>query len=140
VNFDRNLLFGLAAAMGGGLLIGIERERRKGFGQHRALAGVRTFALASLTGAAAGLLDAPLLEFAGGALVIVLAAIERWRERTRDPGITTELALFATYLIGLVAVWRPALAAGGAVLIAGLLASRRALANCATDYCSPLSR
>jgi uncharacterized membrane protein (DUF4010 family) len=127
VNFDGNLLFGLAAALGGGLLIGIERERRKGFGQHRALAGVRTFTLASLTGATAGLLGAPLLEFAGGALVVVLAAIARWRERSRDPGITTELALFATYLIGLVAVWRPVLAGGGAVLIAGLLASRSAL-------------
>jgi len=127
VNFDGNLLFGLAAALGGGLLIGVERERRKGFGQHRALAGVRTFTLASLTGAAVGLLGAPLLEFAGGALVVVLAAIARWRERSRDPGITTELALFATYLLGLVAVWRPALSAGGAVLIAVLLTSRRAL-------------
>jgi uncharacterized membrane protein (DUF4010 family) len=127
VNFDGNLLLGIAAALGGGLLIGIERERRKGVGPHRALAGVRTFTLASLTGAAAGLLGAPLLEFAGGALIIALAAIARWRERSRDPGITTELALFATYLIGLVAVWRPVLAAGGAVLIAGLLASRHAL-------------
>ncbi len=133
VNVDEQLLYGLAAALGGGLLIGIERERRKGFGRHRSLAGVRTFTLASLTGAAAGLLGSPLLEFAGGALVVVLAAIGRWRERTRDPGITTELALFTTYLIGLLAVRRPGLAAGGAVLIAGLLASRRTLHRFSVD-------
>ena len=133
VNVDENLLYGLAAALGGGLLIGIERERRKGFGQHRSLAGVRTFTLASLAGAAAGLLGSPLLEFAGGALVVVLAAIGRWRERTRDPGITTELALFTTYLIGLLAVRQPGLAAGGAVLIAGLLAGRGTLHRFSVD-------
>ena len=48
-------LLGLAAALGGGLLIGIERERRKGTGPHRALAGVRTFTLAALAGAGAQL-------------------------------------------------------------------------------------
>ncbi len=133
VNIDDHILYGLAAALGGGLLIGIERERRKGFGQHRSLAGVRTFTLAALAGAAAGLLGSPLLEFAGGALVVVLAGIGRWRERTRDPGITTEFALFITYLLGLLAVRQPALAAGGAVLIAGLLASRRTLHRFSVD-------
>ena len=48
---DQNLLLGVAAALGGGLLIGIERERRKGFGAQRSLAGVRTFTLAALLGA-----------------------------------------------------------------------------------------
>ena len=33
----------LASALGCGLLMGIERERRKGSGPHRALAGVRSF-------------------------------------------------------------------------------------------------
>lgn len=37
----------LASALGCGLLMGIERERRKGSGPHRALAGVRSFTLAS---------------------------------------------------------------------------------------------
>jgi hypothetical protein len=41
----------LAAALGIGLLIGIERERIKGQGRLRAAAGIRTFALASLLGA-----------------------------------------------------------------------------------------
>ncbi len=127
--FDPGLLVGFAAALGGGLLIGIERERRKGFGTQRAFAGVRTFTLASLLGAAAGYLGQPLLTFAGGLLVLILSALEQWRVRTRDPGITTELALFLTYLLGLIALSKPAVSAGGAIIVAGLLASRRALHN-----------
>jgi hypothetical protein len=41
----------LAVALGIGLLIGAERERRKGQGPFRSPAGIRTFALASLSGA-----------------------------------------------------------------------------------------
>lgn len=92
-----SILFGFAAALGGGLLIGIERERRNGFGAGRALAGVRTFALASITGPAASALAQPLLTFAGA--VLALAAIGRWRRQPLDPGVTTELALFVTYLL-----------------------------------------
>ncbi len=44
---------GLAVALGCGLLIGLERERRKGLGQDRAAAGLRTFAVAALLGAIA---------------------------------------------------------------------------------------
>ena len=43
----------LASALGCGLLVGVERERRKGEGPFRSLAGVRSFALASLAGASA---------------------------------------------------------------------------------------
>ena len=45
----------LASALGCGLLMGIERERRKGDGPFRSLAGVRSFALASLSGDLASL-------------------------------------------------------------------------------------
>src|SRR5579864_4837845 len=108
---DQSLLFGFAAALGGGLLIGVERERRKGSGgAGRALAGARTFALTSLTGAAAGFLAEPLLTFAGAALVLTLAAMGHWRTRRREPGVTTELALFVTYLIGVIAIKQPVVA------------------------------
>ncbi len=126
MELDRTLI-GFAAALGGGLLIGIERERRQGFGARRALAGVRTFALSALSGAAAGFLDEPLLAFAGALLIAALAAIGHWRERSRDPGVTTELALFATYLIGIMAIHHPVIAAAGAIVIASLLAARGAL-------------
>jgi hypothetical protein len=41
-----------AVALGIGLLIGLERERHKGSGPGREAAGIRTFALVSLLGAA----------------------------------------------------------------------------------------
>ena len=51
----------LAVALGCGLLIGLERERRKGTGPGRAPAGIRTFAIASLAGALAETTGEPLL-------------------------------------------------------------------------------
>src|SRR5579864_3869386 len=94
------VLLGFAAALGAGLLVGIERERRKGTGPRRALAGVRTFTLAALAGAGTQLTGHPVLVVAGAALLVLLAGIGYWRERSRDPGITTEVALFVTYVIG----------------------------------------
>ena len=41
---------GLAVALGAGLLIGIERERRKGLGDDRQAAGLRSFAVVAATG------------------------------------------------------------------------------------------
>jgi len=129
-------LLGFAAALGGGLLIGIERERRKGSGPRRALAGVRTFALVSLAGAAAKALEQPLLIAAGAALVGALAAIAYWRNRTRDPGVTTELALLVTYLLGVMAIEHPIMAAGGSVVVTILLAGRRTLHEFSVDTLS----
>jgi uncharacterized membrane protein YhiD involved in acid resistance len=41
----------MLVALGIGLLIGAERERRKGVGPGRAAAGIRTFAITSVLGA-----------------------------------------------------------------------------------------
>ena len=83
----------LASAAGCGLLMGIERERRKGTGPHRALAGVRSFTLASLAGAAAALTAVPALVALGAALVAALAVVAYARDRSGDPGVITEIAL-----------------------------------------------
>ncbi len=120
-------LLGFAAALGAGLLIGIERERRKGQGPSRALAGVRTFTLVTVAGAGAHATGEPALVYAGAALVVLLAAISYWRDRSRDPGVTTEVTLFVAYLLGVIAMTQPALAAGSAVVITALLASRGTL-------------
>jgi uncharacterized membrane protein (DUF4010 family) len=126
-------LIGLATALGAGLLIGVERERRKGRGPDRALAGVRTFALAAVAGAAARATEQPLLVAAGAALLVTLAAIGHARDRSNDPGITTEVALFLTYLLGVAAIGRPELAAGSAVVVTIILASRGSLHRFAVD-------
>jgi len=118
---------GIIAAVGGGLLIGLERERHKGQGPRRSLAGVRTFTIAALAGALARSTAQPLLVAAGALLVVVLTLIAYRRDRSGDPGATTEVALFLTYVLGVVAFDRPALSAGAAVIVTALLASRRGL-------------
>ncbi|MDE1923872.1 MAG: MgtC/SapB family protein, partial [Gammaproteobacteria bacterium] len=93
-------LLGFAAALGSGLLIGIERERRKGTGPARALGGVRTFALTALAGAVAKALQEPRLITVGALLIGALAVVAYWRRRGSDPGVTTGVALILTYLLG----------------------------------------
>ena len=113
----------LAVALGCGLLIGVERERRKGEGPGRALAGLRTFALVCVTGAAAALTQIDGLVVAGALFVAALGVVAYWRDRSGDPGITTEVALLLTYLIGVLCTWSlplaAALAAGLTVVLAG---------------------
>ena len=123
----------LAVALGCGLLIGIERERRKGSGPARAPAGVRTFSMAALAGAIAQLLAQPLLVAAGAALLVALTAIHQWRHPRRDPGITTALSLFVTFLLGVIAASDPLLAGAAAVIVAVLLAARSRLHRFATE-------
>jgi uncharacterized membrane protein (DUF4010 family) len=133
-------VIGIGVALGCGLLIGVERERRKGRGATRALAGVRTFALAALGGAIAQALRQPLLVATGAALILALG-VAAYRNATAgrtsareafDPGVTTELALFVTFLLGVTAVDHPAIAAGGAALVALVLAARTELHRFAT--------
>jgi uncharacterized membrane protein (DUF4010 family) len=121
-----------AVALGAGLLIGIERERHKGVGAHRALAGVRTFTLTSLAGGLAQALQQPSMVAAGAALTVVLIAIAYYRDRSGDPGVTTEVALFITFLIGVTSVEAPIFAGGAAVVVASLLAMRSRLHHFST--------
>ena len=117
----------LATALGCGLLIGIERERRKGSGPGRALAGLRTFAITSVTGAVAALTQVPGLVVTGALMVAALAVMAYLRDRSDDPGTTTEIALFLTYLIGVLCVWSLPLSAALAVGLTALLAGREPL-------------
>lgn len=127
---------GLAVALGAGLLIGIERERRKGRGDDREAAGLRSFVVAAMTGALAQTLPTPGLVAIAAVLVGLLAAIAYWKSRSRDPGLTTELALFATYLIGVHSVISPALGAACGAGLAALLAARARLHRLATELLS----
>lgn len=120
-------VLGLAVALGIGLLIGVERERNKGRGRLRGQAGVRSFTIVALTGALSQLSGEPWLVAAAALFVGGLALLSYRRTAAGDPGITTELALFATYVLGVMAVERPQLAAAAGVVVALLLAGRRRL-------------
>jgi uncharacterized membrane protein (DUF4010 family) len=50
-----------------------------------------------------------------------------------DPGVTTEIALFVTFLLGVTAIERPVLAGGAAVVVAGLRAARTRLHQFSTE-------
>jgi uncharacterized membrane protein (DUF4010 family) len=130
------LAVGLLVALGCGTLIGLERERRKGEGDDRAAAGLRSFIVAAGCGALAQGLGRADLVLAGALLVIVLAALAYARSRSRDPGLTTELALFATYLVGVQSMLAPAVGAACGAGLAVLLAARQRLHRFATRVLS----
>jgi uncharacterized membrane protein (DUF4010 family) len=122
----------LPVALGIGILLGVERERHKGRGPGRGTAGVRTFALAALLGALAWALQPAVLAvavaFVGAATVAGYA-----RSTREDPGLTTEVALVVTVLLGALTVDEPALSAAAAVVVAMLLAWRGRLHHLARD-------
>lgn len=127
---------GIAVALGCGLLVGLERERRKGEGDDRAAAGVRSFSVAALLGALSESAAVPGLVLAGAVLVGVMAALAYARSRSRDPGLTTELALLAIFLVGVLSVRAPALGAACGTILAVLLAVRTQLHHFATQWLS----
>jgi uncharacterized membrane protein (DUF4010 family) len=117
----------LAAALGIGLLTGLERERRKAGDPTQAGHGLRTFAITSLAGWSAAALGSPPLLAAltlGLALLLAIAWVRRTPE---DAGLTTEVALLLVLLLGALCTRRPALAAGLGVVLTGLLAWREDL-------------
>lgn len=129
-------IIGLATALGCGLLIGIERERRKGDGFTRAFAGVRTFAIASLAGALAMFTESATLAAIVLLGVAALAVASHWRDASGDPGVTTEIALVATTLIGMLAVTKPSLAAGATLVLVALLLLRTSMQRFAVEVLS----
>jgi uncharacterized membrane protein (DUF4010 family) len=127
----------LAAALGCGLLVGIERERSKRVGPWPVLAGLRSFALACILGAAAMLTGESGLVTGGVLFLAALGVVSRARDRSTDPGVTTEVALVLTYLVGVLCVWNLPLAAAVAVGQTGLLAARERLHAFAKHWLRP---
>jgi uncharacterized membrane protein (DUF4010 family) len=117
----------LAVALGIGLLLGAERERRKGEGPARGAAGIRTFALVALAGGIAMAVGGGLvLAVALGFIALAVLAAYVLGDRT-DPGLTTEVAVVVAFLLGALAQQEPQLAAGIAVVVTILLAAREQL-------------
>lgn len=119
-------LFGLIAALGGGLLVGVGREREKAQRPQHEPAGVRSFSVVALAGAVAMLLGPVALAVAGLA-VVAMAVASYWHSVEHDPGVITELALLVTFLLGALAQGQPQLAAGLFVALAVVLQSKTTL-------------
>jgi uncharacterized membrane protein (DUF4010 family) len=118
------MLFRFAVALGVGLLIGAERERRKGEGPSRGPAGIRSFAISSLAGAVAFSVGGQWLLSIVTVGVFALTALAYWQARSDDPGLTSEIALVLTVLLGGLSMQNPPLAAGLGVATTILLAVR----------------
>ena len=116
-----------AAALGIGLLVGLERERRKGEHDRRDFAGLRTFAITSLLGYVTVQAGGPLLLGFVALALGGLVTTAYWRNLEKDPGITSEVALFAVLVLGALCVSAPALAIAIGVVMVGRLASRQPL-------------
>lgn len=119
-------LLNLIVALGAGLLIGAERERRKIEKSGASPAGIRTFAVTSMVGALCMALGGPAL--VGVATIVLggLAALSYWRMSSSGDhqGLTTEVVLVLTALIGALAMVEPVAAAAVSVAVALLLAAR----------------
>ncbi|MDZ4097151.1 MAG: DUF4010 domain-containing protein, partial [Methylophilaceae bacterium] len=113
----------LAVALGIGLLVGAERERSTGIDTDRSLAGIRTFAIASLLGAVSMVVNFWLL-VVSVICVTVFAAIAYVVRVDKHPGLTTEITLVFTVILGGLAMSSPSLAASLAVTAAILLAAK----------------
>lgn len=125
---------GVLTALGIGLLIGLERERRKGE-RGSGAAGVRTHSLLALAGALAALVgDGAVVAVA--LVVGAFAIVSYLRTASRDPGLTGEVAMVLSYLLGALAMRHAALAAGVGVVVATLLALRSRLHRLSRDLLS----
>lgn len=112
----------LAAALAIGLLIGIDRERHKGEGAQRAPFGLRTFSLAALAGNVVMQIGEPLLIAVAALVVGAIVLLAHARNTSDDPGLTSEVAFFMTFLLGALAQRNPSLAIAFGVIVTALLA------------------
>lgn len=121
-----------------GILIGIEREHRRPE-QTELIAGIRTFTIACIAGMVSSYLA---LKIAPGILLIslaffaVISAIYIYIKNVilKSPGITGPIALYCTFLLGILITYEfyvPAIA--GAVIITLLLAEKQPLHSFATN-------
>jgi uncharacterized membrane protein (DUF4010 family) len=87
----------LAVALALGLLVGLQRERVRS-----PLAGIRTFALITILGTVAGLLDiwVVVAGLVGLAALLFVGNMARISQEEADPGLTTEIAALVMYGIG----------------------------------------
>lgn len=126
------LLRNLAMAGVVGFLIGFEREwTQEREGRKHSFAGARTFTLIAATGALTTILSGGALLVAAGLLAIgVMTVVAYFIEAKEAPGRggTTEMAIFAAYLLGAAAGRGEMLiAAAGAVAVAIVLSAKGAI-------------
>lgn len=118
-----------------GALIGIEREQRRSAQPERSFGGVRTHILLALVGGASAWMARELqatwifaVALASVGAVAVASYVRQGSEPGDAPGITSEIAAIAVFLLGgMVVVGDPALAVALAVAVSAVLAFKQPL-------------
>ena len=100
----------LATALAVGLLVGLEREQTKAERGGSQIGGIRTYPIVALTGALATMLGnasmwLPLVSLAGLFALVGISYAGEIR-RDADHGMTTEISVIGTYLLGALAASR----------------------------------
>jgi uncharacterized membrane protein (DUF4010 family) len=126
----------MASAVAVGAMIGAERERHKGQGPSRSAAGIRTFTTTSIAGAVAFTVGGAALLAVMVASVAVMVTVAYWRSQDQDPGLTTEIVLVLTALLGGMCIQAPQMAAAMAVTVTVLLYMKDWLHNLVTTLIS----
>jgi len=120
---ELNTAWQFGAALGLGMLIGLERERTRG--EERIFAGVRTFAMVALLGATSVFAGAQAgLPWIVGVVflaVVALVAVAYYvTAQGGSLGATTEISLLLTFFIGSLCAWDQ-VGIAGAVAVAAML-------------------
>lgn len=121
----QELLTIMAAALGCGLLIGLERERSKQRENQHSFAGVRSFVICSLLGALC--FNFGTIFGAIGAIIVGGIGIFSLKNQPNDPGVTTELAFVMTYFIGALCIHNIMLAASLSVILTVILTIKHSI-------------
>jgi uncharacterized membrane protein (DUF4010 family) len=126
-SMNEPLLYRLAIALGIGLIVGLERGWQARDVEHgRRQAGIRTFSIAGLLGGALAAAQPaagpwPLAAGTVAVAALVVAGYAISVRETREYGMTTELALLATFALGALAVLAAPLEAAAAAVVMTLL-------------------
>ncbi|GAB6389630.1 MgtC/SapB family protein [Stutzerimonas marianensis] len=134
-------LLSLATALGVGLLIGTERSWSSRDNRDEELAGIRTFGLTGLFGGLAALMAgeygvaAWIALFLALALLVVAGYVVESRY-SADHGMTTEVALLLTFLLGSLALAESRLLAASVAIVVALLLNLKARLHSALNRLS----
>jgi uncharacterized membrane protein (DUF4010 family) len=120
------LWLNFAVALGIGLIIGAERERNNDSKKAVAVAGIRTFAIAALLGATSYMVNI-WLHIAILISVMIFVAVAYYKNVDQDPGLTTEISLLFTIILGGLTITNPSLAASLGIATALLLLVKKRL-------------
>jgi uncharacterized membrane protein (DUF4010 family) len=135
------LIASLAVALGTGFLIGLQREHSASLEEKSTIGGIRTYPLVALAGGIAALVAQAYTHWIliAGLLALMIPISIAYFEELRgsgDRGITSEVTMIVTYLLGALSVSRQVLfepsqrlllIAGSAVAVTSLLSLKEPL-------------